>query len=53
MGALNEMIDQVDFILSNNPLVGALLESNPFFSKLVVSENFVYSCENPRTTICM
>ena len=45
---VNEIIDQVEFILSKNPLAGALLESNPLFSKLVVQGNSVYYCENPK-----
>ncbi len=45
---VNEIIDQVEFILSNNPLAGALLESNPLFSKLVVHGNSVYYCENSK-----
>jgi plasmid stabilization system protein ParE len=45
---VNEIIDQVEFILSKNPLAGALLESNPLFSKLVVHDNSVYYCENPK-----
>ncbi len=45
---VNEIIDQVEFILSKNPLAGKLLESNPLFSKLVVQGNSVYYCENPK-----
>ncbi len=45
---VNEIIDQVEFILSKNPLAGVLLESNPLFSKLVVQGNSIYYCENPK-----
>lgn len=45
---VNEIIDQVESILSKNPLAGALLESNPFFSKLVIKGNSVFYCENPK-----
>jgi plasmid stabilization system protein ParE len=45
---VNEIIDEVESILSKNPLAGALLESNPLFSKLVVQGNSVYYCENPK-----
>lgn len=45
---VNEIIDQVESILSKNPLAGPLLESNPLFSKLVVQGNSVYYCENSK-----
>jgi len=45
---VKENIDQVELVLSKNPLAGSLLESNPFFSKLVVQGNSVYYCENPK-----
>ena len=45
---LDEIIDQVEFILSKNPLTGTILESNPLFSKLVVQGNSIYYCENPK-----
>jgi plasmid stabilization system protein ParE len=45
---VNEIIDEVEFILSKNPLAGSLLESNPLFSKLVVQGNSIYYCENPK-----
>jgi plasmid stabilization system protein ParE len=45
---VNEIIEDVERILSKNPLAGALLESNPLFSKLVVQGNSVYYCENPK-----
>lgn len=35
-------------ILSKNPLAGTLVESNPFFSKLVYEGNSIYYCHNPR-----
>jgi plasmid stabilization system protein ParE len=45
---VDEIIDEVDFILSKNPLAGTILESNPLFSKLVVQGNSIYYCENPK-----
>jgi plasmid stabilization system protein ParE len=45
---VEEIIDEVEFILSKNPLAGTLLESNPLFSKLVVQGNSIYYCENPK-----
>ncbi len=45
---VNEIIDEVERILSNNPLAGSLLESHLLFSKLVVQGNSVYYCENPK-----
>jgi plasmid stabilization system protein ParE len=45
---VNEIIDQVESILSKNPLAGLILESNPLFSKLVVQGNLVYYCENSK-----
>jgi plasmid stabilization system protein ParE len=45
---IDELIDQVELILSHNPLAGSLLESNPLFSKLIVKGNTVYYCENPK-----
>lgn len=45
---VNEIIDQVESILSTNPLAGSLLESNPLFSKLVIKGNSIYYCENPK-----
>lgn len=43
-----ELVDHVENILSKNPLAGLLVESNPFFSKLVYQGNSVYYCENPK-----
>ncbi len=45
---VNEIIDQVESMLSQNPLAGAILESNLFFSKLVILGNSVFYCENPK-----
>jgi plasmid stabilization system protein ParE len=45
---VDEIIDEVEFILSKNPLAGTILESNPLFSKLVVRGNSIYYCENPK-----
>jgi hypothetical protein len=45
---VDEIIDEVEFILSKNHLAGTILESNPLFSKLVVQGNSIYYCENPK-----
>ena len=45
---VSEIIDQVESVLSENPLAGMLFESNPLFSKLVVSGNSIYYCVNPK-----
>lgn len=45
---VNEIIDEVEFILSKNSLAGSILETNPLFSKLVVQGNSIYYCENPK-----
>lgn len=48
ISSVDEIIDEVDFILSKAPLAGAILETNPLFSKLVVQGNSIYYCENPK-----
>jgi len=48
ISTIDEIIDEVEFILSKNPLAGTILESNPLFSKLVVQGNSIYYCENPK-----
>lgn len=45
---VNELIDQVESVLTANPLAGMILESNPLFSKLVIEGNSIYYCENPK-----
>jgi plasmid stabilization system protein ParE len=45
---VNEIIEQVESLLSKNPLAGSLLENNPLFSKLVIQGNTVFYCENPK-----
>ncbi|MCO4755245.1 MAG: type II toxin-antitoxin system RelE/ParE family toxin [Bacteriovoracaceae bacterium] len=45
---IDELIGQVKLILTHNPLAGKLLTSNPLFSQLVLEENSIYYCENPR-----
>jgi plasmid stabilization system protein ParE len=45
---VNEIIDYAEGILNRNPLAGTILESNPFFSKLVYEGNSIYYCENPK-----
>lgn len=46
---VNEIVDHVEKILSHNPLAGSILESNPFFSKLVYEGNSIFYCENPKS----
>lgn len=41
------LVDYTESILSENPLAGKLLESNPLFSKLIYKGNTIYYCENP------
>jgi len=45
---IDEIIDQVEAILSKNPLAGSILKTNPLFSKLVIKGNSVFYCENPK-----
>ena len=45
---VNEIIDYAEDLLNRNPLAGSILESNPFFSKLVYEGNSIYYCENPK-----
>lgn len=45
---VNQIVDYVENILSKNPLAGAILESNPFFSKLIFEGNSIFYCENPK-----
>ena len=45
---VNEIVDYVETILENNPLAGMILESNPFFSKLIYEGNSIFYCENPK-----
>jgi plasmid stabilization system protein ParE len=45
---VNEIIDYVEGLLARNPLAGAILESNPFFFKLVYEGNSIFYCENPK-----
>ena len=44
---VDDLIDTVEWMLSDNPLSGTLLESNPFFSKIVYKGNAIFYCENP------
>ena len=39
---INELIDYVEALLERNPLAGAVLESNIFFSKLVYEGNSIF-----------
>lgn len=45
---VDEIVDEVELVLSKNPLAGHVLETNPLFSKLVVQGNSIYYCENPK-----
>src|SRR5690606_21036915 len=45
---VDEIVDEVELVLSTNPLAGYVLETNPLFSKLVVQGNSIYYCENPK-----
>lgn len=42
------IIDYVDATLTNNPLAGAVFESNPLFSKLIYEGKTIFYCENPK-----
>ena len=49
--AINTVVKIVDYVestLTQNPLAGLILESNPFFSKLIFEGNSIYYCENPK-----
>lgn len=45
---VDKLVDFVEKSLSNNPLLGVILETNPLFSKLIYEENSIYYCENPK-----
>jgi plasmid stabilization system protein ParE len=45
---VDEIINEVERILSKNSLAGSILKMNPLFSKLVVQGNSIYYCENPK-----
>ena len=45
---VDELVIAVEKMLSDNPLCGQLLESNPFFSKIIYKGNVIYYCENPK-----
>lgn len=45
---VDELVNNVESILSTNPLAGSILESNMLFSKLVVDGNSIFYCENPK-----
>ena len=44
---VSEIVNDVEDILTDNPLYGTLLESNPLFSKIINRGNIIYYCENP------
>jgi len=48
ISTVDAIIDYVESILNQNPLAGLILESNPFFSKLVYDGNSIYYCENQK-----
>ena len=39
-----ELVDHVESLLSQNPLAGSILESNPLFSKIVFKGNSIFYC---------
>ena len=41
---INELVDYVESLLSQNPLAGSILESNPLFSKIVFKGNTIFYC---------
>ncbi len=45
---ISDLINQVDGTLTNNPLQGSLIESNPLFSKIIIKGNSIYYCEHPK-----
>ena len=45
---VNDLIETAEAMLSENPLCGSVLESNPLFSRLIYKGNSIYYCENPR-----
>jgi plasmid stabilization system protein ParE len=45
---IDQLIEQTENILSQNPLAGTLLESSPLFSKIVIEGNSIFYCENPK-----
>ena len=45
---INTLVDFVESTLAENPLSGKLVETNPFFAKLIYKKNTVYYCENPK-----
>lgn len=45
---VSELVDFVETTLTENPLAGAILESNPLFFKLVYQGNVIFYCENPK-----
>lgn len=46
--AIDDIIEYTEMTLSKNPLAGSVLESNPFFSKLIHKGNSLFYCENPK-----
>jgi len=48
---VEDLVLSLESMLSENPTCGALLESNPLFSKVIINGNSVYYCENPKNKI--
>jgi plasmid stabilization system protein ParE len=42
------LIEKTEALLSKNPLAGKIIETNPLFSQIIIDENSVFYCENPR-----
>ena len=45
---IDNLVDTTEKILTNNPLSGFILNSNPLFSKITFKGNSIFYCENPK-----
>ena len=45
---ISDLVNQVDDTLTNNPLQGNLVETNPLFSRIIIKGNSIYYCEHPK-----
>jgi plasmid stabilization system protein ParE len=45
---VNDLIDTIETMLTDNPLIGKILYSNPLFSSITFKGNSVFYCENPK-----
>lgn len=45
--SVSEIINHVEDLLTDNPLAGSIMESNPLFFKLIYKGNSIFYCENP------